>query len=174
MNNKWEQLQDAARGAMAAENRLVLARQDFFSEQVPVDERVTILRHELIEGDRFTALKVMSHLSLEEVKQLFPTLVWLTFSHHSDTISVFKLILSLPHEWIVNTLGDAVKEQYAEDEHAEPGDKYTGYATIMDILKEKDYQAALDLAEKAIGDPDAELQRAAAEFLASNKSHPEN
>jgi len=173
-NNEWKQLRDAAREAIAAENRLVRARQDFLSEQVSVDERVSVLRHEIIEGDRFTALKFLGHLSLEERKQLFPTLVWLTFSHHSDTPIALKLILSLPPSWIIDHLEDTIKHEYDEDKHAQLGDKYTAYITVMDIFKEQDYEVTVSLAKKAAESSDTEIKQASTEFLEAlvDKNNP--
>jgi len=109
---------------------------EFFSEGV---DRVALVRGALRSEDIFTALHVAAHyMKSSELMQLFDQLVLLASTGHGAVDAVRKIILSLPRDWVLAHIEEAVEPLLRDG-------TYDEYRRFLELYEQLDQNLALNL-----------------------------
>lgn len=132
-----------------------LSLMEFFSDGV---DRVSLIRHALMRGERATALYVAPSMKPEELILLFDEWVLLASFSHGGIKVARDVILSLPREWVLRNVERA----------AEPllqSGTYDEYRRLLELYSDLDHGLALKLARRAATSPDEDIREAGDDFL---------
>jgi len=131
------------------------ASSEFLSEGV---NRVKLIRSALRGKDKTTAIYMLQYLQISELTQLFSDLVFqASFSHGAIQI-VRDAILSLPREWVLESIEEA----------AEPllhNGTYDEYRRLLELYIELDHNLTFRLAKRAVEQTDEDIREAGQDFL---------
>jgi hypothetical protein len=126
-------------------------------------DKIELVRAALYHPDkRVAALRVIENMSVEEKQQLFYELLEVACYSHGLTHFARELILSLPHDWLVENI-----EQYAEPILRR--EDYEEYRGILAIYSEIDKDLTRKLAERAIKHDDLDIREAGEDFLSKRE-----
>ncbi len=106
-----------------------------------------------------TAFEVFPYLNLTERMRLYGDLVFLASFAHGSIQAVRHLILSLPHDWVLQTL----------EQEAEPllrGGTYDEYRRFLELYELLDRDLTLRLARRAAAHSDPDIREAGEDYLA--------
>ena len=95
------------RNYVDAEHKFISTRMKLFKESRSLVELIRAGLSNPIE--RTAAINVAGQLGLEQLQQLFNELLELASFSHGQTANIHRLILSLPHDWLLSNI-----EAYAE------------------------------------------------------------
>jgi hypothetical protein len=152
MNNQkilWERVSQSYKA-------FSLALQDFLSPEV---NRVDIMKKELLDQDRVTAVYLLRYLTQEELIQLFNELVYLSSFSHGSVEIIRQIILSLPRDWVISNI-----KQVAEPIIKNGG--YDEYRRLLELYLKLDHNLTTNLALRAINQEDSDIKEAGEDFLA--------
>ncbi|MGB5038816.1 MAG: hypothetical protein WBQ66_19585 [Blastocatellia bacterium] len=125
--------------------RYYRARMAFFAEGV---DRVSLIRKAMPTADRFIAVLEGKGLSQSENMELFD--VWIDFVRaDAEFHAIRDIILSLPREWVLNRIEEAV-EPHLRD--------YEDYCRYLDLYESLDASLTAKLALRACTHSDVEVQ----------------
>ncbi len=146
----WRNLADSHHAYLAA-------RGDFFEEGV---DRVMLL-HTAIRSvsDTAAAVAILPRLDLMQLSLLFDDLVFLSLSHRY-TFVARDLIASLPREWVVARIEEAVEP------HLRDG-TYDEYRMILGLYSGFDRALTGRLEDRAAAHADEDIREAGEESLAT-------
>jgi len=135
----------------------MIAYDHFMSQGV---DHVTCLRQGLRAGgvDRVTALKVIPYLPLIERMGLYGDLVFLASSAHGAIGAVRHLILSLPRDYLLETI-ELEAEPYLQN------GTYDEYRRFLELYELLDRDLTLKLAHRAAAHADADIREAGEDYL---------
>jgi hypothetical protein len=139
-----------------AEQAYSLASRDFLAQTA---DRVAVLQEALRGSDRNTALSLVNSLDKSELIQLFPEWVHLARCAHSPFEPVWRVILSLPRDWVLAHIErevDAILKNEEEDD----------YWMFLQLYHKLDPDLARKLARRAAAHPDPEIRALGEEYLA--------
>lgn len=111
--------------AVEAEQELSSARKELFSKSSSLIASVRIGLERPTE--RAAALGVAATLPIEKRKHLLPDLLALATYVHSLTSEARRVVLSLPHDWLLANVEKYAEPMLARDDYEE----YTGLAGIV-------------------------------------------
>lgn len=140
------------------ERRFVAARMEFLAQddEAIVESLRVALTHP---AQRGTALRTLQFVDVALRKQLFPILVELASSGHSDIQLVRDALMSLPRDWLETQLWDAIIPIL--DRPVEPWEEYRRFA---ELLHEMDSHLLDDLVALALKHPDPDVREVGTDF----------
>lgn len=158
MNQQCVSLNETIWQRLVESNRAhSLAFREFLADGV---DRIPLLRQALRAGgiEKMTALDVVPYLTISERLQLYGDLVFLASFAHGTIQAVRHLILSLPREWVLQTL----------EQQAEPllrDGTYDEYRRFLELYELLDRELTLRLARRAAAHADPDIREAGEDFL---------
>jgi hypothetical protein len=147
----WERYKESYKAYRAA-------TRDLFS-QTNSDQRIKIVRLAFGNQERDAALKLTELMNVEERKSLLDILVGLTYSSSGLREFATKLILEIPHEWLVANIERYTEAILNQDENRED------YEGFLSLLREVDEQLAMHLAKRAIQSSDPDIKELGQNYL---------
>ena len=112
----------------------------------------------LFSKDRYTAIYLLQYFKPDELKLLFPELVFLGSSSHGLVGAVRQAILSIPKEWVIANI-----EQFAEPILVDGS--YAEYRRYLELYIQLDQGLTARLARRAASNPDPDIQEAGEDYL---------
>ena len=145
------------RRLVEAEAAFYFARMALFSScrSKFVDLTRAALQHP---NQRITALNIAKLLTIEERQSLFPDLLAMACFGHGLTGAAYELVLSLPHEWLINNIEEAAEPLLKHDD-------YEQYRGLFQIYIELDLKLARSLAERTAKHSDIDIREASDDFF---------
>ena len=122
-------------------------------------EKIDVLRKALRGNDRALAIQVVPSLSVDEKQSLFAEWVNLARGAHSPFMIAWRIIESLPREWVlqhIETEADAILQ--AEEE--------TDYWMFLQLYARLDDSLMRKLARRAAAHADADIRELGQDYLA--------
>jgi hypothetical protein len=147
----WKRYQETFEAYIAATGT-------FFTE-LNSKERVEVVRWAFENQQVRAALEATELMKVEERKELVDILIGFTYSAGRWREFVTKLILEIPHDWLVENI-----EKYTEPILNEYED-YTDYSGFLWVLHEIDQQLAIRLAERAARSTDYDIREIGEYYL---------
>lgn len=123
-----------------------------------MSNRVEVLREALHQGERGNLLAVARSLSTEELQQLFGEWVNLARCAHSPFEPAWKIILSLPREWVLERIEQEVEPILAKEE-------YDDYWMFLQLFDQLDRDLTFKLARRAIAHSDPDIHELGEDYL---------
>ena len=127
-------------------------------------DRVSLFKRVLKSKDREIGLQIASHLSVDELMQLLPELVFLVSWWHGMLEKARTLILSLPRDWVLKHIEETAEPFLQSDPENQSGtaDEYRRFLELYLLL---DRDLTLRLAKRAVSNPDPGIREAGEDFL---------
>jgi|SRR6185503_273169 hypothetical protein len=145
----WDELSKSHR-------RFIKARMAFYQSEV---DRVELIRRAMHTNDQALALSLARYLSPTEHMQLFDEWVyWATID--SCLPAVHNYILSLPKEWIMGRIEEAVELRLREGDEID-------FRRYLELFCNLDRDLAAKLARRALEHSDKEIQDAGRDYLSA-------
>lgn len=113
------------------------------------------IRHELVGGDRHTALSLLPYLLDSEIESLLPELVFLASFSHGAIERVRSTIRRLPKQLLKGSLPAMCEKHLAGEEE---------YRRFLELFAAIDDELCASLAERARASSDAEIRAIGEEF----------
>lgn len=129
--------------------------QEFTSEGV---NRVALIKEGIRSEDRWVALKMANYLKPPELMELFDDLVDGASTGHGYVHLFRDYILSLPREWVLERIEDAVEPHLRSGTMDE-------YRRFLELYLELDHGLTLKLAKRAAEHLDPDIREAGEDFL---------
>lgn len=144
-------------------NRLVKASNEYslvLREFLALEEsKRVMLMHQALRGPgRHTSLIILGYLDVADLKELFEDLVFLASFSHGAINTVREAILTLPREWVLERIEQVAEPFLLTDDSEE-------YRRILELYFELSPQMTHKLAQRALKNPNEEIQEAGQDFL---------
>jgi hypothetical protein len=132
-----------------------LALKEFFAEGV---DRVALMKDGLRSQDRATAIYLLTYLKVSELEGLWPELIYLASFSHGAIKTIRDAILSLPQEWVLARIEEAVEPLLQQG-------TYDEYRRFLELYIDLDHELALKLALRAVEHSDFDIREAGEDTL---------
>lgn len=122
-------------------------------------EKIEKLKIRLCGKDRTEAIIELENLDTNDLRELFPELVFLASFIHGQLRDVREIILRIPKPWIIQNI----------EKHSQPilaKGSYDEYRRLLELYSLLDKDLAKKLAARAVQHQDPEIKDAGEEFLA--------
>jgi hypothetical protein len=144
----WKEFVDAY-------NAFTLASLEFYSKAI---QKVALVKSGIRNPtQRQAALRVAEDMKLEEKQELFSELLEVACFYHGLTQFAQKIILSLPHDWLLENI-----ERYAEP--ILQRDDYEEYRGLLHLYVKIDTNLTKKLVERALKHDNLDIREAGEDF----------